>query len=130
MSWTLSEKEIQSLLILPGAKRYEYLIKKVADQAQAWSLWQNGWALACDDAGHEIVPIWPHSKYAELCATGRWAGYVPKVIDLAVFMERWISGMEKDKRQVVAFPTPSDKGIIVEPRKLESDLREEQSQYQ
>jgi hypothetical protein len=130
MSWTPTEKEIQSLISLPGEKRYEYLIKKVADQQEIWSLWQDGWALACDDTGHELVPVWPHSKYAELCATGQWTGYVAKKIDLTAWLERWISGIEKDKRLVAVFPTLSDKGMAVEPRRLESDLREELSQYE
>jgi len=130
MSWIPTENEIRALIAAPAAKRYEYWIKKVADQQQVWSLWKDGWALASDTPGHEYVPVWPHMKYAELCATGQWAGYVPRDIALTSWLDRWISGMENDNRRVAVFPTPSDRGIAVSPRKLESDLREELSQYE
>lgn len=130
MNWTPTEKEIQSLIALPAAKRYEYWIKKVADQQKVWSLWRDGWSLASDNEGREFVPVWPHPKYAELCATDQWTGYVPKVIDLEAWLERWILGIEKDNRWVAVFPTPSDRGIAVEPSKLGSDLREEMSRYE
>ena len=130
MSWTPTEKEIQAVVALPGPKRYEYWIKKVADQQQVWSLWQDGWALSGDAAGHELVPVWPHPKYAALCATEQWANHVPKVIDLEAWLEHWIPGIEKDARLIAIFPVPTDKGTPVEPRRLESDLREELSQYE
>jgi hypothetical protein len=38
--------------------------------------------------------------------------------------------MEKDTRLVAVFPTPQDKGVAVEPRRFEADLREELSQYE
>ena len=69
MSWTPSEKEIQAVLSLDAPKRYEHWVKKVADQEMIWSLWgENGWALVGDAVGHQLVPVWPHSRYAALCA--------------------------------------------------------------
>lgn len=130
MNWTPTEKEIRAVVALPGPKRYEYWIKKVADQQQLWSLWKGEWALAGDNLGHELVPVWPHPKYAALCATEQWANNVPKVIELKAWFERWIPGIEKDARLIAIFPTPTEKGTLVDPRRLESDLREELSQYE
>ena len=80
MVWIPKEEEIVAVLQLDGPARYEYWIKKVADQQEIWSLWQQGgWALAGDDAGRILAPVWPHAKYASLCATGLWKGYVPKL---------------------------------------------------
>jgi hypothetical protein len=44
MAWILHEKEYAACLELPAAKRYEYTIKKIADNGGAGSL-QNaqGW---------------------------------------------------------------------------------------
>jgi len=131
MSWTPNEREIEAVLSLEASKRYEHWIKKVADQEEVWSLWQEGgWALAGNDAGRQFVPVWPDSRYAALCAEGVWAGYQPKAIALDAWLDRWIPGMERDQRLVAVFPTPNDKGVPIDPRQLERDLREELSNYE
>src|SRR5215510_1212388 len=110
MSWVPNEKEIKAVLSLDAPKRYDYWIKKVADQDEVWSLLQDGgWALAGSDDGRQLVPVWPHLKYAALCANGAWAGYEPKAISLETWLNRWIPGMERDNRRVAVFPTPNDK---------------------
>jgi hypothetical protein len=130
MSWTPKEKEIQVVPGLPGPKRYEYFVKHTADENQIWSLWQGGWALARDSQGRELVPVWPHQIYAEACATKEWEGYAPQAISMDAWLERWIPGMIEDKRFAAVFPTPEDKGIVVEPRRLEADLRAELEHYE
>lgn len=131
MSWTPSEKEIAAVLSLEASKRYDHWVKRVVDQQAIWSLWhEGGWALAGDDEGHELVPVWPHSKYAALCAEGAWAGHQPKLIALDVWLERWIPGIERDRRLVAVFPLREKKGVAVEPRRIERDLRQELSKYE
>ncbi len=131
MSWTPNAKEVEAINFLEAAKRYEYLLKKVADQGEIWSLLKDGgWALAGDDQGRQLVPVWPHSRYAEICAEGVWADYEPKSIPIDVWLSRWVSGMERDDRQIAAFPTPTDKGIPVTPIRFKADLEEALSQYE
>lgn len=131
MNWTPSTKEIESVEVLEASKRYDYLIKKIADQEKVWSLWQeDGWALAGDNNGREAVPIWPHEQFARLAASGSWVGYQPKVIELDAWLSRWIAGMEKDNRLVAVFPTMNDKGVFVEPAKFAIDLRSELQNYE
>ena len=130
-SRTPNAQEIESVLLLEAPRRYEHWIKKVADQEEVWSLWQDGgWAMAADDAGREAVPVWHHPTYAELCANGVWDGYQPRMIALDDWLARWIPGMERDKRVVAVFPTPNDKGVVVEPKRLGTDLREELTNYE
>jgi hypothetical protein len=131
MTWLPTDEEIRSALGLDGPTRYRYFVKKAADAQQVWSLQRDDrWALAGDDAGHELVPVWPHEKFALLSAAGKWAGYEATAIDLDAWLVRWIPGMQKDSRLVAVFPTPQDKGVAVEPRRLEADLREEMAQYE
>ena len=131
MTWRPTDKEIASVLQLDGPRRYSYWVKKVADQQEVWSLWQeSGWALAGDDQGRQLIPVWPHERFAGLCAHDIWAGYVPKRVELDVWIERWIPGMERDGRLVAVFPTPGDRGVAVEPAKLGDDLREELTNYE
>jgi len=131
MAWLPSQNEISAVLNLDGPKRYSYLIKHVADEEKIWGLFRDGsWALAADESGTQLVPVWPHFKFAEMCSNGVWDGFAPKEIPLKAWLERWIPGMLKDKRMVAIFPTPNDKGVSVEPKRFEADLQEELANYE
>jgi hypothetical protein len=131
MSRQLNTKEIEAVVRLDPQKRYSYCIKQAADNNALWSLASgDGWVLAHDDDGRELVPVWPHEQFAALCANGIWAGSAPKPVDIDVWLDRWTPGMEKDHRAVAVFPTPQDRGIPVKPDRLAEDLREELSRYE
>lgn len=129
MVWHPSENEISSVQQLNADDRYAYLLKKVADQETIWSLWSNGWALASNDSGREAVPIWPHPTYAAACAKDEWQGYEPKQIELDAWMERWLPGIKRDGRLVAVFPSPNDKGVVVEADFLAQNLEAELEKY-
>ncbi|QNQ12067.1 DUF2750 domain-containing protein [Sphingomonas alpina] len=76
------------------------------------------------------MPIWPHQKYATLCAEGSWEGSAPKLIELEVWMKRWISGAKRDGRLIAVFPIPQGLGIEVEPDRLAADLELELANYE
>ncbi len=38
--------------------------------------------------------------------------------------------MIKDKRMVVVFPTPDEKGVVINPQRINEDLLEELKQYE
>lgn len=131
MSWELNDKEYQAVSGLPGSDRYSYTIKKIADQEEVWSLWaEGGWALASDDEGRELIPIWPHSKFASASATGEWNGYEPRSIDLVSWTSKWVPGIARDQRKIAVFPTPDDKGVVVSPERFSEDLEAETSLYE
>jgi len=131
MPWILNEQEIQAVLSLRASERYEYFIKKVADEQQLWSLRTlEGWVLAEDSEGRQVVPVWPHKLFAQLCATGMWTDCEAAVIELDVWLQRWIPGMDTDGRSVAVIPTPDDRGVVVDPTRLEAELLEELSQYE
>ena len=130
MAWTPRPAEITALLSQPGPARYQYFLAKAADQETIWSLWQEeGWALAGDDQGRQLVPVWPHEKYAQACNARAWAGYEPKAIEMDAWLARWIPGMTRDGRLVAVFPTPNDRGVVVEPTQLEADLRAKLAEF-
>jgi hypothetical protein len=83
MTWVMDDKEFEAVLSLPGQRCYAYLLKRVVDWQRIWSLGtQAGWALSGDDEGHELVPVWPHERFAAACAEGSWRAYEPRAIDL------------------------------------------------
>src|SRR5712671_3786252 len=109
MAWFPHDKEVKAVLSLDAPERYDHWIKKVADQREVWSLWQDsGWALAESEGGEQLVPVWPHANCAALAAEGLWQGYEPKAIPLQDWLDRWLPGMKRDKRLVSVFPTPEN----------------------
>ena len=130
MTWNMHDKEYDSVLSLPGERRYAYFIKRLAGEELLWSLaGEAGWVLAGDNEGREVVPVWPHARFAAACATGEWADTEPRSIELTNWLEKWIPGMLRDRRFVAVFPTPSDKGVVITPTRLREDLAEELSLY-
>lgn len=123
-------KKIENVVKLSDEDRYDYFIRKVADFEELWGLHNNGWALLGDDLNNQILPFWPEKEFAELCAVGQWAEYKAKSINLDSFLEKWVSGMEKDKMLVNIFRTPRSKGKTVSPRELGNDIEEELEQYE
>jgi Protein of unknown function (DUF2750) len=129
VAWKLREIEMSSVTALCAADRYAYFVKKVADENRLWSLWKDGWVLALDEAGRQVIPVWPHQNYAVACSSGDWSGHTAKEIDLDVWIKRWLPGIKKDNRLIAVFPTPDDKGAVVESGRIGADLEEEMSNY-
>ena len=131
MSWKVNQKEFNALIVLEPPKRYAYFIKKAIDFEEIWSLKnRDGWVLMGDDEGHQIIPVWPHSRYASACAVEEWADTKAELISLDDWMQKWLPGIEKDERLIAIFPVPSNKGIVVSPKRLKTDLEAELSLYE
>lgn len=123
---SISDREFASVVALPGRERYRHFIGQVADWKAVWSLrTTEGWVLVGADA-KELVPVWPHRRYAEVCAKD---GHFPECIELEDWLEKWLPGMSKDRRQLAVFPTPAGQGVVVSPERLRDDLLEELKKY-
>ena len=130
MTWKMHDKEFQTVLSLPPPQQYAYFVKRVADWGEVWSLFcQRGWVLAGDDEGNELVPVWPHERFAAACVTGAWSDALPRAIKLADWLERWTPGMIRDGRKVAVFPRPNGKGMPVAPERLKEDIESERARF-
>lgn len=124
----MNPKQIEAVLELSAPKRYDHFIKVVADREQAWGLFSEGWALAATN-GIPVFPLWPAKVYAELAATGDWAGYAPRGIGTEDLLEGLLPSLVERQTLLGVFPTPSDKGIITSTTTFESDLRSELAKF-
>jgi hypothetical protein len=125
----ISKKQVEAVLSLPGEKRFKYFVKTIADREEVWGLYQNGWALAANEEGVEVFPLWPAQEYAEICAENEWGGYEPRSIDLNDFMEVLIPKLEADKVLPGVFYTPTSKGVIPSVDELRGAIEEELDNY-
>jgi hypothetical protein len=131
MTWSMNDQEFSAVLALPGDRRYAYFIKRVVDWQQVWSLASvDGWMLAGDNVGHELVPVWPHPRFAAACAVEQWAGAEPQVITLSAWLAHWLPGILRDQRQIAVFPTPTVQGIVRAADRLKQDLDQELMRYE
>jgi hypothetical protein len=76
------------------------------------------------------VPVWPHEKFAEACATKAWSGYKPAPIKLRDWIDNWTPGMADDGRLVAVFPNLENNGAVVEPGRLKDDILGELDQIE
>jgi len=125
----ISQKQIESVIALPGPKRYEHFVKIVADWEEVWGLYQDGWALAATDGGQKVFPVWPAKEYAALCAEKEWAGYEPESFPLADFMNELLPNLKNDGVLLGVFYTPSDTGVTLTVDQVLEDLNQELENY-
>lgn len=131
MTYHLNEQEIRAVLSLDGPKRYNHFIKRVTDWEELWTLKApDGYVLMGDKEEIVHAPVWPHLRYAEICARGEWSNTKPVPISLSEFLNKWIPGLHLEGRMVAVFPLPTGKGIAVDPVRLADDLREESTLYE
>ncbi|HKG93041.1 MAG TPA: DUF2750 domain-containing protein [Gemmatimonadaceae bacterium] len=132
MPYQISELEIDAVSALPALERYAHFLKRVADWEELWSLRAgDAWVLSGDDDGErELVPVWPHPRYAEACATDAWAGAEPAAIRLGEWLDVWLPGMRGDRRGAAVFPVPGERGVAVEAERLRADLEAAAEPYE
>jgi|EndMetStandDraft_4_1072995.scaffolds.fasta_scaffold263919_1 hypothetical protein len=125
----INPKQMEAVLALPGAQRFEHFIKVVADWQEVWGLYQDGWALAAADDGRTVFPLWPAKEYAQLCAESEWQGHAPRSISLDEFTDVLLPKLKADGVLAGVFYTPSSKGVTPSPDELKAALDAELQKY-
>jgi hypothetical protein len=119
MSETLSDSDILAAAILSADGRYQYSVGKMVENGEVWSLrCDDGWVVMSSQDGEECLPVWPHRQFAAQWATGEWADCTPEAVPLAVWMERWTPGLERDGTLLAVFPHSDEEGTVVTPGEL------------
>jgi hypothetical protein len=118
-----SHERIQAVLKLPAARRYSYFLQRAVESGEVWGLDGEGWALALDDAGRDVLPLWPAPEFAALCARRLWSGFQPRAIKLEELLENVLPQLEEEGMPVGVFFTPEGQGHPVSARELIDALR-------
>lgn len=126
-------KQIENVLNLSSEERYQHFVNKVADWEEVWILIDaDGHFLTINTDSKEVeyIPVWPHPEYAKVYAEGLGQSLKPKLIELSVFMEKWLPGLEEDGLKVGALPNLEVTVWIMEPSDILEDLKDEVAQYE
>lgn len=125
----LNPKQVQAVLALSDGKRFEHFVKVVADRETVWGLFQDGWALAADDGGTRLFPLWPAREYAELCAINEWARYAPRSFSVDELLNVLLPKLQSDGVLAAVFVTPSTRGVPVEAEELRRAISAELDRF-
>jgi hypothetical protein len=112
------QERMQAVLRLPAARRYSYFLQRVVESGEVWGLDGEGWALALDDSGRDVLPLWPAPEFAAICARRLWSGFEPRAIKLQVLIENVLPQLEEEGMPVGIFFTPEGQGHPVSAREL------------
>jgi len=125
----VNPKQMEAVLALPSPQRFEHFVKVVVDWEKAWSLYQDGWALAAAEDGAPVFPLWPAKEYAQICAAGEWDGHEPSPIALGTLLDELLPMPKRDGVLVGVFLTPSEGGVAVPADELSAALGAELQNY-
>lgn len=126
----INEKEILHILKTDAKGRYEYSIKRIADNEDFWVIGDDdGIRTYSDDNGNIIFPIWPYQEFARLCCIGEYNKCTPERFTLDELIEEYLPVFERDKYKLTILPLPSDNGSIVDVTSFRNDLEEELDKY-
>jgi hypothetical protein len=118
MPWELTDQEFENVRKLGADERYRYFISRVIDTERVWMLRSNDgeWAVGTDDDGTEVLPAWPHERYAAAAAEGEWAADKPTWVPLP----EWLEALE---HEVAVFPDDQGGGVRATQQRLLTDVK-------
>jgi hypothetical protein len=127
----INEKEIASVSSLEPFKRYQYLLKKVADAEKVYTLesLEENWA-SSEVKGHNLYPIWSAEEFALNCTIDAWSGFNVVETNIKEFMETVLPEIEKEGFLLNAFPVGERTGFVVKPNEFVRDINDELENYE
>lgn len=115
-------ERIQAVLQLPATRRYAYFLRRAVEAGEVWGLDADGWALAVDEEGGDVLPLWPAAEFATLCAKRLWEGFEAKRLPLDELMRVVLPQLEAEGLSLGVFFTPQGQGYPVTAARLREDL--------
>ncbi len=80
-------------------ENHDLFVREVKASGIVWGLQSSqGWAV-CDSEEFEdteVYPFWSNEADARIHCTDDWAGYAPASLDLDLFIDTWLAGMNED----------------------------------
>jgi hypothetical protein len=104
------------------AERYRQFLETAASEHKVYGLWRDGWALAKDEEGGLVFPLWPGEEAAKMGAVGPWKGFEPEEIPVEDLLDQLLPQLARDKVSPSVFPLPGKSEPAPSIAKLISDL--------
>jgi hypothetical protein len=109
---------------------HDLFVSRVRETRLVWGLKSDeGWAI-CESNEFEdtdVYPFWSEESDAAVHCTEDWAGFAPASLDLDLFIDTWLAGMDEDGVLVGTNWDSELTGLEVEPADLAEELLLEES---
>lgn len=126
----ITDKEIEAVSALEPYHRYQYAIKRIADNELLYSVidQQGSWAIS-ELENHKLFPIWSANVFANLFTLYPRPGFECKEITLETFQEVLIDFIEEENLLLNVFPLGIKTGFVVDINEFARDLADELNRY-
>jgi Protein of unknown function (DUF2750) len=112
-------------------ENHDRFVRDVKANGVVWGLQSDhGWAV-CESEEYEdteVYPFWSDEAEARVHCTDDWADYAPARLDLDLFIDTWLAGMNEDGVMVGTNWDADLSGLEVEPYDLAKELLGEEFQ--
>jgi hypothetical protein len=126
----VSQKEIESVSVLPAFERYQHFIKRVADFELMYTLSDGKGNFAISDLeNNELLSFWPAKEYAELNAIDEWSVYRVHEVSIEDFEDKIIDLVVSENYLLNIFPANGKTGFVVNLEEFARDLSSEMEKY-
>jgi len=122
MKREMSDARLEGVLELSPSRRHAWFLQRAREAGEVWGLYLEGWALAVDEEGRDVLPLWATPETARLCATRMWAGYEPQRIALEELVDELLPQLAQEGIGVGVFFTPGGQGWPVAAAELRTQL--------
>jgi hypothetical protein len=128
---TISDKELNSVLSLEPFKRYQYLLKRIADTENVYTIEspEGNWA-SSEVRGYNLYPIWSADEFASNCTVGAWSGFKVITTNIHEFIQMQLPQIEREGFLLNVFPVGDKTGFVVKTDEFIRDINEELKNYE
>ena len=127
----INENEIKNVSILEPFKRYNYFLKKIADNEKIYSLEndEGEWALSTVKE-YSLYPLWSAREFALKCCIDGWSKFFVKEMPLQHFIDVVLVKISQESLLLNVFPIGGTTGFVVKPDEFVRDITEELKNYE
>ena len=128
----LTDREINAMVAQPLDVRYDYSLKRIADNGSLWCLSSEEEYMFIQEKGVKLFPIWPFKEYANkyLLTLGFEKDYRCVEIGIEKFSNEFVDYLCDNAIHVCLFPISHiDYGKIVSVNTFAEDLSVELENY-
>ncbi|GAB3476377.1 DUF2750 domain-containing protein [Marinomonas epiphytica] len=120
---TIADSANDTFFRLTSAERYDRLTRHIKQGRSIWTLADEQGCLIVDLGKDKVLPVWLNEEQAKSWAIKEYDAFNPLEIKACDWLEKWLTGMNKDGFSVGAAPNLAGEGIVASAEEHLLDLQ-------